>query len=172
MACLRCSSFVECMKLVWCCAPWMNSACVYIAWISVIGDRSSIKSSSRAVQIYWNDDDGSMLTFVCWMYGTVSCYCWTNSWYICIASCVLEFDTCYWCSIQYVMVIISTLRAVQIHYNGDAWRLCVDLCLLNVWNGCRVGPGRTARAFVLLRVCWNLAHVTGVLCSMQYEIVI
>ena len=38
------------------------------------------------------------------------------------------------------------------HYNADAGSACVDLCSLNVWNGCRVGTERTARAFVLLRV--------------------
>ena len=45
----------------------------------------------------------------------------------------------------------SSLLALQIHYNGDDGSACVDLCSLNVWNGCHVGPGRTARTFVLLR---------------------
>ena len=39
----------------------------------------------------------------------------------------------------------SSLRALQIHYNGNDGSAYVNLCSLNVWNGCHVGPGRTAR---------------------------
>ena len=56
------------------------------------------------------------------------------------------------------------------HFAGLQWRsrLCVDVCFLNVWNGCRVGRARTARAFVLLRVCaWRVYWR-----SMQYDEVI
>ena len=41
-------------------------------------------------------------------------------------------------------------------YNGDDGSAYVDLCSLNVSNGCHVGAGRTARTFALLRACLNL----------------
>ena len=40
--------------------------------------------------------------------------------------------------------------------NGHDGFVCVDLCSLNVWTGCHVGPGLTARTFALLRACLNL----------------
>ena len=78
---------------------------------------------------------------------------WTNSAYVCIVVCALELGGVVddrRCSMR------SSLRAVQIHYNGNDGSVCVDLCSLNVSNGCHVGPGRTARTFALLRVCLNL----------------
>ena len=85
------------------------------------------------------------------MYGTVPCCPWTNSAYVCVAACALELTGVIddQCSIR------SSLRAFQIHYNGDDGSACVDLYSLNVWNGCHVDPGRTARAFALLRACLN-----------------
>ena len=44
----------------------------------------------------------------------------------------------------------------QIHCNGDDGCALLDLGWLNVCNGCRVDPWRTARTFVLLSVCLNL----------------
>ena len=69
----------------------------------------------------------------------------------------------------------AILLSKQIHYNGDDdCALCdegsalLDLRWLNVWNGCRVGPCRTDRTFVLLRVCLNLkVLITDVRCSMR-----
>ena len=64
--------------------------------------------------------------------------------YVCIAACVLELggfidDGC---------GMRSSLRAVQIHYNGNNVSACVNFCCsLNVWNGSHVGPGRIARMF-------------------------
>ena len=56
--------------------------------------------------------------------------------YVCIAACALELGGVIddRCSMR------SSLRAVQIHYNGDDGSACVDLCSLNVSNGCHVGP--------------------------------
>ena len=42
-----------------------------------------------------------------------------------------------------IMCCPNTLQSWQ-------WGLCIDLCLLHIWNGCRVGPKRTARTFTLL----------------------
>ena len=72
--------------------------------------------------------------------------------YVCIAACAFELGSVIddRCSMR------SSLRAVQIHYNGDDGSAFVDLCSLNVWNGCHVGPGRTARTFALLCACLNL----------------
>ena len=39
--------------------------------------------------------------------------------------------------------------AGQIHYVQWQWWLCVNLRLLNVWNGCCVGRAQTGRTFVL-----------------------
>ena len=82
-------------------------------------------------------------------YGTVSCHTWTNRMYVCVYPWI---GRCYWWSMQYNV----SLRAVQIHYNGDDGSACVDFSWLNVWNGYRVGPARTARTFALLRACFNL----------------
>ena len=43
-----------------------------------------------------------------------------------------------------------------IMYNNNGSTL-IFIRWLNVWNGCRVGAGRSARTFVLLRVCLNWA---------------
>ena len=59
--------------------------------------------------------------------------------------------------------------AFRIYRNGNN-PACIDLRWLNVWNGCRVGPGRTARTFVavLLRVRLTLLEaVIGVRCSIN-----
>ena len=58
----------------------------------------------------------------------VPCCPWTNRMYVCIAACALELGGVIddRCSMR------SSLRAVQIHYNGDDGSACVDLCSLNV----------------------------------------
>ena len=68
--------------------------------------------------------------------------------YVCIAACAFELGSVIddRCSMR------PSLRAVQIHYNGNNRSAYVDLCSLNVSNGCHVGPGRTARTCVLLRM--------------------
>ena len=91
------------------------------------------------------------------------CCPWTNSAYVCVAACALELTGV----IDYQCSIRSSLRALQIHYNGDDGSACVDLCSLNVSNGCHVGPGRTARTFELLRVCLNLKAFIALGCSMR-----
>ena len=89
----------------------------------------------------------------------VSCWPWTNRPYVvCIAVCLHEFE-----------VVILLLDAVlgrnltlimccpnTLHWR---WRLCVDLRLLNVWNGFRVGHGWTARTFVSLCMYLNEPEV-------------
>ena len=49
-----------------------------------------------------------------------------------------------------------SLRAIQTHCNGDGGSVCVDLCSLAVWNGCHIGPGPSARMFILLPTCLRL----------------
>ena len=134
-------------------APWTNSAyvCISIAWIRVIGDRWSIikvvviQFSSCAVPTRCNDNDGSVLILVDWMYATVLFWRWTNSWYVRIAACALEFGgAMYWWSIQYEVVISPS----YIHHTLQSrWRVCIDL---HVCNASRFGPGRTARTFIML----------------------
>ena len=52
------------------------------------------------------------------------------------------------------------------------WRFCVDLCLLNTWNGCRVDRTRTARTFVLLFVRLNLNEgFISVRCSHSFSLI-
>ena len=86
------------------------------------------------------------------MYGTVSCCLWTNSAYVCVAACAFELGSV----VDDRCRMRSSLCAVQIHYNGDDGSACVDLYSLNVWNGCYVGAGQTARTFALLRLFLNL----------------
>ena len=166
------SSFIEFMKWVSC---WraldeqrVRLYCLNTCyWWSI--QFEVVTSPSRVVQTYCNGDDGSALIFVFWMYGTVSCCRWTNRRYVCIAACVLEFDICYSYSIRYVVVLISPLHAVQIHYNGNAWRLGVDLRLSNVWNGCHFGPGRTACTFYcyLYARIWHVLLLFDILCNTR-----
>ena len=48
--------------------------------------------------------------------------------------------------------------AVQIHYNNDVHdSACVDLRLFDVWNRYCVDPKPTARTFLWLHLCSNLA---------------
>ena len=68
---------------------------------------------------------------------------------------VLEFGGVnHWCLIKCRVVnLFAPMRycGVQIYFNVQSWwLLCIDLCLLNIWNGYRVGPGQTASTFVLL----------------------
>ena len=105
--------------------------------------------------MHHNDDAGSTLVFVGLSVECMErmpCCPWTNRMYVCVAAFVLELGGVVYdrCSMR------LSLCAVQIHYNGNDGSACGDLCLLNVWNGCHVGPGRTARAFSLLRACLNL----------------
>ena len=64
------------------------------------------------------------------------------------------------------------------HYNVDNGRALIFVCLLNVWTGCRVGPERTARTFVLIAayvcVCERVIKFDCVIDwrSTQYEDVI
>ena len=68
------------------------------------------------------------------------------------ASLVLVFNEVWGHDFTWIMWCPHTLQW--------PWRLAVDLCLLNAWNGGCVGPGRAACTFVLLCV-WSIA-VEGV----------
>ena len=71
MTALRWSSILECIMGPVSCWPWTNSAYVYIAWIWHVllqYDVVIILSSSYAVQIHYNGDDGSAFIVVGWMY--------------------------------------------------------------------------------------------------------
>ena len=64
--------------------------------------------------------------------------------------------------------VISRSCAVQLNYNCNDWRFCVDFCVLNVWNGDAYWPWTNRRCvclLVLLRVSICLC------CSIQYEVV-
>ena len=69
-------------------------------------------------------------------------------------ACVLEFDTYCWCSIQYVLVIISPLRAVQTHCNDDAWCFCVDLRWFDVMLLCFPNTLKQWRWLLCVDLCW------------------
>ena len=83
----------------------------------------------------------------------VLCWPWTSRPYVYISwiwHVLLVIDavwgrnlTCMRCS-KYIM------------YNNNGSAL-IFIRWLNVWNGCRVGAGWSARTFVLLRVCLNWA---------------
>ena len=61
-------------------------------------------------------------------------------------------------------VVISPSCAILIsEYTTMAMTASIDLHSLNVSNGCRVGPGRIARTFVLLRARLNLKVLLKVL---------
>ena len=95
----------------------------------------------------------------------------TNSAYVCITACVIWIGKvcCVWCSMR--SQFYPHLPFCPNKYTLRWWcRLCIDhLCLLNVWNGCRVGSERTARAFVLLCVTPSALLYWF---SMQYEVAV
>ena len=79
-----------------------------------------------------------LLIFVRWMYGTGVVLA-LNEQHVRLCCCVCAWiGRCYWWIMQYQDVISSS------------YTLCIDLHLMNVWNGCRVFPGRTVRTFILL----------------------
>ena len=116
-----------------------------------------VTSPSRAVQMHWNGDDGSALIFV----GCNGCRVgrlWTNSTYVCgIAACALALlGDAYWWSMQFEVVISPSY----------VYTALIFIRSMNVWNGYCVGPGRTARTFILLE------FDTCYWWSMQYEVAI
>ena len=55
-----------------------------------------------------------------WMYGTVSCWLWTNRRYVCIiGACVLDFEDVICIGYAQYEVVITLLCVVSIHYNID-----------------------------------------------------
>ena len=107
LVCIHCidlHSFDECMERVLCWS-WTNSAYVYIAWMwhvllvidAVWGRNLTFTRCSNTLctiitAVRWS-------SFVGWIMARVSCWCWTISKYVCIATCV---GTCYWCSMYAV----------------------------------------------------------------------
>ena len=58
------------------------------------------------------------------------------------------------CSMRSQSHFHALFKYMMYNNNGSA---LIFIRWLNVWNGCRVGAGRSARTFVLLRVCLNWA---------------
>ena len=107
----------------------------------------------------------------------VSCGPWTNSAYVCghylllgVRLTLLEAVIGARCSmVSYVILPHAQFCFVfRIHRNVDNGP-CIDLRWLNVWNGCRVGPGWTARTFVTI-AAWCAIGLTRSCywCLMQY----
>ena len=97
--------------------------------------------------------------------------------FVAIATCAIELTRSrYWCSMQYgdICNFTSFMRhfSFRIHRkcNNNVWP-CIDVRLLNVWNGCRVGPERTARTFVAIAACAIDLTRSCYWCSMQYGMV-
>ena len=91
------------------------------------------------------------------MYGTVLCWPWPNSTYVCIVACV---HVCYWCFINVARGLNLTLMryfVVETHYNNDddGLALILNECMAR----CFVGLGQTARTFVSLRAYTGVISV-------------
>ena len=106
-----------------------------------------------------------LCVYVRWMYGTVSCCPPGRTARTCVLVCAWIWS-CYSCSMQYE-VVISPWCAVQIHrvhYNGD------DGCafmFVECMKRCRIGPGRTGSAFVLVCACIWSCYSCSMRCSMR-----
>ena len=114
------------------------------------------------------------LIFVCWMYGTgialvvhgqrVRLYCFVCAWTW--MKGVLPIDAVWGCNFTLIRYF-----AINVQLQQWWWRLFVDLCLLNVRNGCCAVSAQTARTCVLLHMRLNLEW--RVYCDpMAYEVVI
>ena len=124
------------------------------------------------------------LGFVCVEYimERVSRWPWTNRKYVYIIACVCAWATSIMVLVfdasQHEVARILTFMHCPNNYNGDdgSARL-LNLRWLNVWNGCRVGPWRTARTFVFI-AAWLLEVEDdtiliniGVPCSMRSYVI-
>ena len=157
------------------CWPWTNSALVCIIVAFVLGffvvqcgmSRNAvcvvILPSSCAVQTHYNDDDGSALIFVGWMYAWNGCWPWSNSAYVCIAACVLEFDGVTGVQLMQYEVVISPSCAIEIHsimvMTALRWSSILE---------CIMGPVScwpwTNSAYVYIAWIWHVL--------LQYDVVI
>ena len=85
-----------------------------------------------------------------------------------------------YCCVRVLLLVFGALwgdrnlnRDVQICYNNadDGSRLCIDLRSLNVWDWCRLGPGRIGCTFIFLEfdtfMHWCSMIITLLSCDVQ-----
>ena len=102
----------------------------------------------------------------------VLCWSWTNRPYVYIAW-IWHVDA--WCSMRSQSYFHALFKYIMYNNNGSA---LIFIRWLNVWNGCRVGAGQSARTFVLLRVCawigrccwWSTQYAWGCNLTVSYTI--
>ena len=86
-----------------------------------------------------------------WRIGTEQ----TDRTFVLIAACVCAWTrTRKWFSMQYELLISPYSWPWCPNTLQWRWRLCVDICLLNVWNVCRIGGWPwLSSAYVCIAVC-------------------
>ena len=137
------------MNLCVLCWPWANSVYVYIVWIwhailviDIVWGRNFTRVYTTMAVLRWS-------SFVEYMKRSVlSLDKQRVRLYCCVYT---RIRRCYWLSIQREFIITCCSNTLQWR-----WLICVDLCSLNVSNGCHLGPGRTECTFALLCGCLNL----------------
>ena len=79
----------------------------------------------------------------------------TDRAFVLIAACVCAWTwTRQWFSMQYELLISPCSWPWCPNTLQWRWRLCVDICLLNVWNVCRIGGWPwLSSAYVCIAVC-------------------
>ena len=110
-----------------------------------------------ALRIHRNVNTGLALIFVAWLNVWTVCRVgpgWPVRTFVAIAAwCAIDFTrSCYQCSMQYAVVFKFDSCAILLSeytVTMKKWS-CIDLPSLNLWNECRVCPGRTARTFLAI----------------------
>ena len=102
-----------------------------------------------AFQMHYNGDDGSSLIFVCWTGGVLTLNEQAVSLFCCVhlkLNASLVFNQVWGHSFTLIMWYPNILQW--------RWRLCVDLCSLDAWNGWHIGRWPwTDSAYVCITAC-------------------
>ena len=63
--------------------------CVITCWYMMQNDTDTVEMThSSVIWIRYNDNDIRLCADIDWIYGTVSCWLWTNRWYVGIVVCL------------------------------------------------------------------------------------
>ena len=151
---MRWSLLVECMWWV-SCWPCTNSAYVCVATCVIKLERVIGVRCVQMQYIWWCCN---LIYFAVQIHYLLSCWSWLDEKGVRLHCFVLEFDTCYCCSMQYEVVISPSSCAVQIHHDDGSALICVGWIYGTYWCSKRYGVVNNLTYHVL---CAIQIHYNG-----------
>ena len=114
--------------------------------------------NSPAIEMHYNGNDIRFCADIDWIYATVSCWLWTNSWYVGISVC-LNVSLI---GIRCTMTPAHLHTRLLFNYNDNDIRLCFDIDWIYATVSCWLW---TSREYVGISVCLNVSLI-GIRCTM------